>query len=62
MPIKSEIIEIYMQDILYKLSRIKILNIQLVARLYNTLFKYVYNYIKSIKSKIQRLSTNKMLN
>jgi hypothetical protein len=62
MPTESEIIEICVQDALYKLSRMEILNIQLAARLHNALFKRVYNRIKGIKSKMQRPSSNKMLN
>ena len=62
MPTESEIIEIRVQDALRKLSRMEIPNIQLAARLHNALFKYIYNYINGIKSKMQRPSSNKMLN
>jgi hypothetical protein len=62
MPIESEIIKIRVQDALYKLLRIETPNIWLAARLYNMPFKYVYNRIKGIKSKIERPSTNKIFN
>ena len=52
MPTESEIIEIRVQDALRKLSRIETPNIRLVARLYNTLFKRIYNRVNSIKSKM----------
>ena len=62
MPIESEIIEIRVQDALRELSCMETPNIWLVARLYNAPFKYVYNRINSIKSKMQKPSNNKMLN
>ena len=62
MPRKSEIIKIRVQDILRELLYIEILNIRLVARLYNTPFKYIYNCFNGIKSKIQRPGSNKRLN
>jgi hypothetical protein len=62
MPIESEIIKIYVQDVLHKLSRIEIPNIWLAARLYNAPFKRVYNRFNGIKSKMQRPSSNKRLN
>ena len=52
MPIESEIIEIRVQDALRELLRIEIPNIRLAARLYNALFKLVYNRVNSIKSKM----------
>ena len=52
MPTESEIIEIRVQDALRELSRMETPNIRLAARLYNALFKRVYNRINSIKSKI----------
>ena len=52
MPIESEIIKIRVQDALYELLRIKIPNIRLAAHLYNTPFKYIYNRVNGIKSKI----------
>ena len=62
MPIESEIIEIRVQDALRKLLRMETPNIRLAARLYNAPFKRVYNRVNDIKSKIQRPSSNKMLN
>ena len=62
MPTESEIIKIRVQDALRELSRIETPNIRLAARLYNALFKYIYNRVNGIKSKIQRPSSNKMLN
>ena len=62
MPTESEIIKIRVQDALCELSRMEIPNIQLVARLYNAPFKYIYNRVNGIKSKIQRPSSNKILN
>ena len=62
MPIESEIIKIRVQDALSKLLSIEIPNIRLAARLYNALFKRIYNCINGIKSKMQRPSSNKMLN
>ena len=52
MPTESEIIEIRVQDALCELSRIKTPNIRLAARLYNALFKRIYNRVNGIKSKI----------
>jgi hypothetical protein len=62
MPTESEIIKIRVQDALRKLSRIEIPNIRLAAHLYNAPFKRIYNRINGIKSKIERPSSNKMLN
>ena len=62
MPTESENIEIRVQDVLRELLHMETPNIQLAARLYNTPFKHVYNCINGIKSKIQRPSSNKMLN
>ena len=52
MPTESEIIKIRVQDALCELSRIEIPNIWLAARLYNALFKRVYNRFNGIKSKM----------
>jgi hypothetical protein len=52
MPTESEIIEIRVQDVLHELLRMKTPNIWLAARLYNVLFKYIYNRVNSIKSKM----------
>ena len=52
MPTESEIIKIRVQDALRKLLHIKTPNIRLAARLYNALFKYIYNRVNGIKSKI----------
>jgi hypothetical protein len=62
MPTESEIIEIRVQDALCELSRIETPNIRLAACLYNAPFKHIYNHINGIKSKMQRPSSNKMLN
>ena len=62
MPTESKIIEIRVQDALRELSRIKTPNIWLAARIYNALFKRIYNRVNSIKSKMQRPGSNKMLN
>ena len=61
MPTESEIIEIRVQDALRELLRIETPNIRLVARLHAP-FKRVYNRVNGIKSKMQRPSSNKMLN
>ena len=52
MPTESEIIEIRVQDALRELSRIERPNIQLAVRLYNAPFKYIYNRVNGIKSKM----------
>ena len=62
MPTESEMIEIRVQDALRELLRMETPNIWLAARLYNTLFKHVYNRVNGIKSKMQRPGSNKMLN
>ena len=62
MPTESEIIEMRVQDALHKLLHMETPNIWLAAPLYNAPFKCVYNRVNSIKSKMQRPSSNKMLN
>ena len=62
MPTESEIIEIRVQDALRELSRMETPNIRLAAHLHNAPFKRVYNRVNDIKSKMQRPSSNKILN
>ena len=52
MPTESEIIKIRVQDALRELLRMETPNIRLAARLYNAPFKYIYNRVNGIKSKI----------